>query len=95
MTAQTITPKNWVTDLGDLYTPEQEANLNQIISAYEKKTSIEIGILTVETLNGESIEEFTNEQFNKILNINIAPNTNINSSKLNPLFLIFIFSPYK
>ena len=40
MTAQTITPKNWVTDLGDLYTPEQEANLNSIISAYEKKTSI-------------------------------------------------------
>ena len=66
MTAQTITPKNWVTDLGDLYTPEQEANLNSIISAYEKKTSIEIGVLTVETLNGQSIEEFTNEQFNKI-----------------------------
>ena len=66
MQSQTITPKNWVTDLGDLYTPEQEANLNSIISAYEKKTSIEIGILTVETLNGESIEEFANEQFNKI-----------------------------
>ena len=66
MTAQTITPKNWVTDLGDLYTPEQEANLNSIISAYEKKTSIEIGVLTVESLNGQSIEEFTNEQFNKI-----------------------------
>ena len=66
MTAQTITPKNWVTDLGDLYTPEQEANLNSIISAYEKQTSIEIGVITVESLNGESIEEFSNEQFNKI-----------------------------
>jgi uncharacterized protein len=66
MQSQTITPKNWVTDLGDLYTPEQEANLNSIISAYEKKTSIEIGVLTVESLNGQSIEEFTNEQFNKI-----------------------------
>lgn len=61
-----IAPKNWVTDLGDLYTPEQEANLNSIISAYEKKTSIEIGIITVESLNGESIEEFANDQFNKI-----------------------------
>jgi uncharacterized membrane protein YgcG len=66
MTAQTITPKNWVTDLGDLYTPEQEANLNSIISAYEKQTSIEIGVITIESLNGESIEEFANEQFNKI-----------------------------
>ncbi len=66
MQSQTITPKNWVTDLGDFYTPEQEAKLNSIISDYEKKTSIEIGVVTVESLGDNSIEEFANTQFNTI-----------------------------
>lgn len=33
--AQDFTPTNWVSDLGNFYTPEQEASLNGTISAYE------------------------------------------------------------
>lgn len=63
---KTFVPNNYVSDFGDLYTPVQEANLNSIISSYEKKTSIEIAIITVESLKGESIEEFASEQFRRI-----------------------------
>ena len=61
-----FTPTNWVTDLGNFYTPEQEAKLNSLISDYEKKTSIEIGVVTIESLDGQSIEEFASEQFNRL-----------------------------
>lgn len=61
-----FTPTNWVTDLGNFYTPEQEAKLNSLISDYEKKTSIEIGVVTIESLDGQSIEDFANEQFNRL-----------------------------
>jgi len=61
-----FTPTNWVTDLGNFYTPEQEAKLNSLISDYEKKTSIEIGVITTESLDGQSIEEFASEQFNRL-----------------------------
>lgn len=36
----------WVTDLDDVFTPEQEKELNQIISDYEQKTTCDIAILT-------------------------------------------------
>lgn len=63
---KTFTPGNYVMDLGNLYTSDEELQLNKVISEYEKKTSIEIGILTVESLNGESIENYAYEQFNRI-----------------------------
>lgn len=64
--AQDFTPTNWVTDLGNFYTPEQEATLNKTISDYEKKTSIEIGVVTIESLGDNSIEEFALDQFKRI-----------------------------
>lgn len=64
--AQDFTPTNWVTDLGNFYTPEQEAGLNKTISEYEKKTSIEIGVVTIESLGENSIEEFASDQFKRI-----------------------------
>lgn len=64
--AQDFTPTNWVTDLGNLYTPEQEEKLNNTISEYEKKTSIEIAVITIESLDGQSIEEYSLEQFNRL-----------------------------
>ena len=36
----------WVTDNEDLFTPEQEKELNQLITDYEQKTTCEIAILT-------------------------------------------------
>jgi uncharacterized membrane protein YgcG len=64
--AQDFTPTNWVSDLGNFYTPEQEANLNSTISAYEKKTSIEIGVITIDSLGDNSIEQFALDQFNRL-----------------------------
>jgi uncharacterized membrane protein YgcG len=64
--AQNFTPTNWVSDLGNFYTPEQEANLNSTISAYEKKTSIEIGVITINSLGDNSIEEFALDQFKRL-----------------------------
>jgi len=64
--AQNFTPTNWVSDLGNFYTPEQEANLNGTISAYEKKTSIEIGVVTIDSLGDNSIEQFALDQFNRL-----------------------------
>jgi uncharacterized membrane protein YgcG len=64
--AQDFTPTNWVSDLGNFYTPEQEAKLNITISAYEKKTSIEIGVITIDSLGDNSIEQFALDQFNRL-----------------------------
>jgi uncharacterized membrane protein YgcG len=63
---KSFTPQNWVTDNGNFYTPEQEVELNKIISDYEKKTSIEIGVITIKSLGDTSIEEYASEQFNRI-----------------------------
>lgn len=64
--AQNFTPTNWVSDLGNFYTPEQEAHLNSTISTYEKKTSIEIGVITIDSLGDNSIEEFALDQFKRL-----------------------------
>lgn len=64
--AQNFTPTNWVSDLGNFYTPEQEASLNGTISDYEKKTSIEIGVITIDSLGDNSIEQFALDQFNRL-----------------------------
>jgi len=37
----------WVTDLGGLFTPEQNNQIYQMLDQYEKQTSIEIAVLTV------------------------------------------------
>lgn len=64
--SQAFTPKNWVTDLGNFYTPEEEVYLNKKISDYEKLTSIEIGVVTIDSLGDNSIEQFASDQFKRI-----------------------------
>ncbi len=64
--AQDFTPTNWVSDLGNFYTTEQEESLNSTISDYEKKTSIEIGVITIDSLGDNSIEQFALDQFNRL-----------------------------
>lgn len=63
---KSFTPQNWVTDNGNFYTPAQEVELNKLISDYEKKTSIEIGVITTTSLGDTSIEEYADKQFNRI-----------------------------
>ena len=63
---KSFTPQNWVTDNGNFYTPEQEVELNKLISDYEKKTSIEIGVITIDSLGDTSIEDYASQQFKRI-----------------------------
>jgi uncharacterized protein len=51
------TPK-LVNDLGDMLTPDEELKLENKLFQYEQKTSNEIAIVTIESLQGHSIEEF-------------------------------------
>jgi uncharacterized protein len=58
--------KNWVTDLGNFYTPEEEVYLNKTISDYEKLTSIEIAVVTIESLGDNYIEQFASDEFKRL-----------------------------
>jgi len=42
----------WVTDLDDVFTPEQEKELNQLIIDFEQKTTCEVAILTTSDYEG-------------------------------------------
>lgn len=61
--AQVEVPKNdgWVTDQAGLLTPDQERSLEILMESYKQGTKHEIALLTVPSLNGESIERFTLE----------------------------------
>src|SRR3989338_9019865 len=52
-------PTGYVNDFGNLLTREQGASLNDKLAAFEKKTTIEIAVVTVFSLNNQSIEEYT------------------------------------
>jgi uncharacterized membrane protein YgcG len=64
--SQEFTPKNWITDLGNFYTPEEEVYLNKKISDYEKLTSIEIAVVTIESLGDNYIEKFASDEFKRL-----------------------------
>lgn len=56
-------PTSYVSDFGKLLSDSEKSELNEIISAYEKQTGVEICILTIESLNGYDIESFSQEVF--------------------------------
>jgi len=47
--------QGYVNDYANLFTPEEEKILEDKISDLEKKSSVEIGILTIESLNGQPL----------------------------------------
>ena len=49
----------YVNDFANLLTHEQGASLNNELAAFEKKTTIEIAVVTVPWLNNQSIEDYT------------------------------------
>lgn len=64
-------PTNWTTDMGSFYADSLEPNINNWISDYEQKTSIEIGIITVKSLKDkdgypEEIEDYAGEEFERL-----------------------------
>lgn len=42
-------PHNWTNDYENLFSKEEEIKLNQIISDFEKETTVEIAIVTIDT----------------------------------------------
>ncbi len=56
-------PTGWVSDFYDLYTPSEEAMLNSLIDTFEKRTTIEIALVTLrEDMTGPdslSLDEYT------------------------------------
>ena len=52
-------PVNYVSDFANVLTDNEEAVLNNILSEYESRTTIEIAIVTVESLQGYEIEEYS------------------------------------
>lgn len=64
---QKFTPDNWLTDMGNMIEDSQEPDINNWISDYEKKTSVEIGIITINKLpENKTIDEYTQDQFRRL-----------------------------
>lgn len=61
-----FTPDNWLTDMGEFVPDEDEPIINNWISDYEKKTSVEIGIITVKRLDDVPVEDYAQEQFTRL-----------------------------
>ena len=43
-------PTGWMNDLEDLFTPEEQTYIDSLIQGFEKETSIEIAIVTIDTM---------------------------------------------
>ncbi|MBI3610616.1 MAG: TPM domain-containing protein [Nitrospirae bacterium] len=52
-------PAGYVTDEAGLLTPEQIASLDQALSEYEQRTTNQIVVLTVKSLEGQEIESYS------------------------------------
>jgi uncharacterized membrane protein YgcG len=61
-----FTPENWMTDMGSFIPDSLEPRINNFISDYEQKTSIEIGIITVNNLDGNDIFDYSQDQFERL-----------------------------
>ena len=61
-----ITVESRIHDQADLLTPDQEENIFQLIKEVDKKLGSQIAILTIDTLIGEPINEFSLRTANQI-----------------------------
>jgi len=52
-------PSNYVTDLAGIVNPEAESALNGYLKNFEQQTTVQIFILTVQSLDGEPIEDLS------------------------------------
>lgn len=58
--------ENRILDQADLLTPDQEESIFQIINELERNIGSQIAILTIDTLHGEAINEFSLRTANQI-----------------------------
>lgn len=56
-------PTGFVSDFADILTPDQEQSINTKLEEFEKATSNEIAVVTIESLEGDTIEGFAVDLF--------------------------------
>ncbi len=81
-------PLNWTNDYENIYTDEEQTQLNNLILAFEKETSIEIAIVTLDTIKTSA------EKFNS-LSLHIANTWKIGKAEKNNGILIAISAGYR
>ena len=52
-------PSTYVTDQAGLLSPDARARLEQVLSAYERQTTNQVVVLTLPSLEGEALEDFS------------------------------------
>ncbi len=52
-------PRDYIVDLAGVMSPDANAQLNALLLELEQKTTAQVLVLTVQSLNGQSIEEFS------------------------------------
>jgi uncharacterized protein len=57
-------PIGWVSDFAGVFKQEEIDNMNKLITDLEKKTTAELAVVTIKSLNGKTIETYANELFN-------------------------------
>ncbi len=58
-----LSPSGWVNDYASVMEPGAEAKLSSLIGELEEKTSAEITVVTLKSLEGNNIDDFTNRLF--------------------------------
>ena len=56
-------PINYVSDYADVVSPEWESKINALASMLEKNTTVEVAVLMVKSLEGQSIDSFAVDVF--------------------------------
>lgn len=81
-------PTNWTNDFENLYTDNQENQLNKIIAEFEKETSIEIAIVTLDTT-------FTSKENFELFTLQLAKSWGVGKKEKNNGILIAISRGYR
>lgn len=58
-----LSPDGYVNDFANLLRPETKTTLDERISQFEQETTHELVVVTIESLNGDTIESYANELF--------------------------------
>src|ERR1700680_3019127 len=61
-----IHPTGYVTDLAGVVKPETKANLEALCVELEQKTGAQMAIVTVHSLEGETVQQFANDLFKQL-----------------------------
>jgi hypothetical protein len=57
-------PVGWVNDFASIFKQEDIDKMNEFLTDFEKKTTVEIAVVTISSLNGKSIKMYASGLFN-------------------------------